>query len=369
MLELERNERYVIDNFKAKSLENNPLGSPVNRDLRIYLPPDYFNSGEKRYPVIYFLHGYGNNNKSWSITSANEPDRALPVDRIPKKLLTQVYLDRIPTYELLDELINKGELKPFILVQPDASLHIHNINGTKDLSGKVSTKGSFYINSPFTGNYMDYIVEDVIQFVDSKYRTIPDKEHRALTGASMGAAGTLRICIFHPEKFIAAVALSPGNIVRELLNWEVDIPLIRKYLGKRISKKRGKKVWNDILDTHDLIFSKDNRLLPSIKQDKNGGIIDVNEEALKRWMEHDIRKLIENNPNALKSMHLMLNVDRNDEMGSAIATRGIHETLEKLKIPHEYEMYDEPKAWLSPHILGIAYHGIPAFQFCVQYIN
>ena len=59
----QQNKRYIINNFRATSLEDNPLSSPVERDLRIYLPPNYFDSENKRYPVIYYLHGYGGNKK------------------------------------------------------------------------------------------------------------------------------------------------------------------------------------------------------------------------------------------------------------------------------------------------------------------
>jgi hypothetical protein len=136
---LRENDRYIIDNFFAKSLEKNPLDSPVNRDIRIYLPPDYYVSDDNRYPVVYFLHGYGGNNHNWSITANNDNERALPIQRIPKKLLDKIELDNLPTYEKLDELILKKELKSFILVQPDASLHVPNINGTKNLQGNIAT--------------------------------------------------------------------------------------------------------------------------------------------------------------------------------------------------------------------------------------
>ena len=143
-----KNERYIIDNFYAKSLENNPLNSPDNRDIRIYLPPNYFASGNNnRYPVVYFLHGYGGNNHNWSITANDENERALPINRVPKNLLEKIDLDRIPTYEKIDDLITSKELKPFILVQPDASLHIPNINGTKNLQGTIATKGTLPMRS------------------------------------------------------------------------------------------------------------------------------------------------------------------------------------------------------------------------------
>ena len=56
-------------------------------------------------------------------------------------------------------------------------------------------------------------------------------------------------------------------------------------------------------------------------------------------------------------------------MGSAISTEGIHKTLDELEIPHHFELFDDPKATLSPHVLGIAYHIIPAIRFCLQFVN
>ena len=216
---------------------------------------------------------------------------------------------------------------------------------------------------------MDYISQDILEYMDSNYRTIPDMQHRALMGGSMGGAGTLRVCLIHPEKFIVAAALSPGNIVRELLDWELITPLMKELFGEKISKKRGAKTWADVLDTCDLVFSNDNPLLPSIKRDENGEIISWNEEAYNNWMRYDINQLIKENPDSLKKIHLFLSCENRDEMGSAIAVKGIHETLNKFDIPHQYKLSDDPKAVLSPHVLGIAYNIIPAVQFCLQYIN
>jgi len=269
----------------------------------------------------------------------------------------------------LDELITNGESKPFILAQPDASLHIPNINRTNNLRGVPATKGSYYINSPFSGNYLDYIAKDVVEYMDSSFRTIPDRQHRVLVGGSMGGAGTLRICLTFPEKFIAAAALSPGNLVPELLDWKLVVPLMKELFGEIISKKRGAKTWADILDTCDLIFSKDNPLLPSIKRDENGKIISLNEDALKNWMKYNINNLIKDHPDALKQIKLLINCAQSDEMGSAISTKGIHETLNEFEIPHQFEFYGDPKISLSPHILGIAYHIFPAIRFCLQFIS
>ena len=97
--------------------------------------------------------------------------------------------------------------------------------------------------------------------------------------------------------------------------------------------------------------------------------ISLNQKALNSWLKHGINQLIKEHPNSLKKVHLMINVDIRDEMGSAIATKGIHRTLYELGIPHEFELYEAPKAYLSPHILGIAYHLIPAIKFSLDFLN
>jgi len=147
------------------------------------------------------------------------------------------------------------------------------------------------------------------------------------------------------------------------------VPLIKELFGEKLSKRKGAKTWADILDTCDLIFSKDNPLLPSIKRDENGKVISLNEDALKNWMKYNINNLIKENPDALKKINLLINCAHRDEMGSAISTKAIHEILNEIEITHQFELYNDPKATLSPHILGIAYHVIPAIRFCLQFIS
>ncbi|MHA1329056.1 MAG: alpha/beta hydrolase-fold protein, partial [Promethearchaeota archaeon] len=154
-----KDERYCINKFHAESLENNPLGSSAEREVFIYLPPSYHDDLEKKYPVIYYLHGYSGSNKAWTITSENLDNGSVDWKKLPKKILKQIDLNRLLTFEKLDYLINEGKLEPFILVQPDGSLQVPNIHNAVDLRGNVMLKGSFYVNSPYSGNYMDYIVE------------------------------------------------------------------------------------------------------------------------------------------------------------------------------------------------------------------
>lgn len=362
-------KRYRIDVFHGKSLEGNPINSPADRGMHVYLPPGYFESEEKKYPVIYFLHGYTGYDQKITVTSTEEDNKNLPVKLLPPYILEQIDLDRWPSYKKFDELIAKGELDPFIFVQPDASLRLPHKDGAKDFSGAVQNKGSLFVNSAFTGNYADYIAKDVIEYVDANYRTIPDKQHRGLAGGSMGGYGALSVPIYHPDKFIATASLSPGNLDLEVLDLKLVVPIHEKVLGREWAEQYGVSLWGDVIDTADLVFSRDNPLWPSIVRDDTGKTIDFNKEAAKNWEKYNINNMIRENPDALKEVFLLLNCEKNDEFGLAAITKRIHETLTELGIDHEFELYSDPRAALSPHILGIGYQIISAIKFCLQHFT
>ena len=70
--------------------------------------------------------------------------------------------------------------------------------------------GSFYVNSPVTGNWEDFVVQEVVGYVDNHYRTIARVESRGISGHSMGGFGSLNIAMLHPDVFGAVYSLSPG---------------------------------------------------------------------------------------------------------------------------------------------------------------
>ncbi|MDC6354794.1 MULTISPECIES: alpha/beta hydrolase [unclassified Robiginitalea] len=161
----------VVDSLYSTRLEN-PMGEATTRAVSVYLPPGYKTSG-KRYPVIYFLHGFMGDHT----------------------LYPQVV-------EVLDHAIARKKIRPFILVISDQ---------------KTSYDGSFYSNSRLFGNWEDFTAFDLVNYMDSNYRTLPDKDSRGITGHSMGGYGALKLAMHHPEIFSSVYALSPGAlaIVRE----------------------------------------------------------------------------------------------------------------------------------------------------------
>jgi hypothetical protein len=79
--------------------------------------------------------------------------------------------------------------------------------------------------------------------------------------------------------------------------------------------------------------------------------------------------MIRENPDALKTVHLLINCESTDEFGFSRETEKIHQTLIELGIRHQFEIYTDPRAALSPHMIGIAYHIVPAIRFCQQHFT
>jgi len=156
----------------GKLLEGNLEGDSPDRDVAVYLPPSYKTAPDRRYPVIYLLHGFTGSEKAWLVG----PD--------PRR-----HLDAV-----LDRAIASGTAREMIVVAPNA----HTRFG-----------GSFYSQSVTTGDWEGFIATDLVSFIDGQYRTLASANSRGLAGHSMGGYGTLRIGLKHPEVFSSIYAMSP----------------------------------------------------------------------------------------------------------------------------------------------------------------
>ena len=150
---------------------------PSFRRMIVYLPADYYRSDE-RYPVFYLLHGARGYETSW------------------------VRKGRV--YQTTDSLWREGKAKPCIVVMPN----MNQYNDDEDYDGgrfKFAFESIFEVD----GIVESAFVHDVVQLVDSLYRTIPDKEHRAIAGLSIGGYQTLYLGANHPDTFGYIGAMSP----------------------------------------------------------------------------------------------------------------------------------------------------------------
>ena len=162
-------KKGVVERIKVhgKALEGNLEGDSPDRDVFVYLPPGYERNRNQRYPVVYLLHGYGLTAERW-----------MPFGNLAAAA---------------DQDIAAGTMKEMILVNPDAF---------------TKYSGSMYSSSPTTGDWEAYLAEDLVAYVDSHYRTIPDRMSRGLGGHSMGGYGTIRIGMKRPDVFSSLYIMS-----------------------------------------------------------------------------------------------------------------------------------------------------------------
>lgn len=359
-----RQPRYLLNTIHCSSLEPNPLHSPIDRTVSIYLPPNYYKNSNERFPVVYLLHGYDGHAGNWIMMPDLDLISWQPVKLLMKSIGNGLNIEYIPTYSLLEQLIKSKHLPQMIIVQPDASLHLHVRGGLKGLDGSRATKGSFYINSPFTGKYADYITQDVIQYIDHNFRTIPNRENRAIVGGSMGGYGALYLGIQNSDLFSAIGALSPANVLLDHFKWKLVVPIIAKLLGNRLAQKFGDSMFHDILETQDLIYSGNRPLIPTLKFDKTNKLVDFDKEAFENWKHFDLNRIFRTYISSKKHQEIWMSCDSSDEYGLYPVVEQMRKTLEELSWTPRFEGGHDPRTELSPHIFGIAFQLMPALKFC-----
>jgi Putative esterase len=164
---------HVID---SQALTGNPLGDPYRRPVWVWTPPGYEDDPVRRYPVIYRIQGYTGQIDAW-------------VNRQPFK----------PNPVEAADAVFAGDVPPVILVYVDAW---------------TALGGSQFLDSPATGRYHSYLCEEVVPFVDESYRTLADREHRAIAGKSSGGYGAMVTPMLRPDLF-SALATHAGDTLFE----------------------------------------------------------------------------------------------------------------------------------------------------------
>ena len=142
----------------------------TERRMVVYLPPGYYQQPERRYPVLYLLHGARGNEVTW--------------------------IERGDAFLTLDSLRREGAAEDFILVLPN----VNNYFSDADYKGghAVNAVRAFWL---VDGETETYFMQDVVTTVDSLFRTIPEKSSRALAGMSTGALQSIYLSANNPDSF------------------------------------------------------------------------------------------------------------------------------------------------------------------------
>ncbi len=153
------------------ALEGNLEGDSPDRDVSIYLPPSYPIHPERRYPVLYILHGFTDSDDRWFG-------------------LVRHFVN-VPA--AMEAALANGTAREMILVMPNAYTRY---------------AGSFYGSSVTTGDWETFVTRELVAYIDGHYRTLSATASRGLAGHSMGGYGAIRLAMKHPEVYSSVYAMS-----------------------------------------------------------------------------------------------------------------------------------------------------------------
>jgi hypothetical protein len=161
--------QIVIRQLRSENIARNKVGTSPVRNMLVYLPAGYSESSPQRYPVIYFL--------------PNPFEESYRFD-----------FDHKDAKNLFDQAIAAGVVGKFILVAVDMATPL----GT-----------SWYVNSPTTGNWEDFMIQEVVPYIDANFKTLPNRNSRGIAGVFIGGYGAIRFGMRHPDVFGSVYAMHP----------------------------------------------------------------------------------------------------------------------------------------------------------------
>lgn len=297
-----------IDTIVSQALAKNVTNENVKRPFSIYLPPSY-SSSAKRYPVLYLLHGTGDDHMN--------------------------FIDDTTKYYTIQDLMDAGTAShrfgEMIIVMPNEN---------------TNWFGSYYVNSSATGNWEDFTVTELVNYVDANYRTIDKCNARAIAGHSMGGYGAVLLAMKHPDIFSVTYAMNGGflSFAGEL---NPDNPDVKKFIMA--------KTIEELLATQNKIsigmlavsqaFSP-NPSKPPFYADKpykiqNGKLV-PNIIAYNKWIDNDVVKMIEKyKENLMKLRAIKFDCGDNEDIKLIeINSHLLSKKLASLNIPHQFEQYN-----------------------------
>ena len=307
-----RLDRLEID---SRALRGNALGDPSTRPIWVYTPPGYDDEPERRYPSVYVIQGLTGQLDMWE---NREPfRRTFP--------------------EAADELFASGEAPPTIVVYVDCW---------------TSIGGSQFLNSPGTGRYQDFLCEEAVAFVDERYRTIADREHRAIQGKSSGGYGALVVPMMRPDVF-SALASHAGDALFEgcyLPEFPHTVRALRDEYGgsydafwedfrsrPAMSKKSDGYLLNDWCMA--ACYSADEDGTVRLPFDPVTGILI--DEVWQRWLAVDPVRMIPNHADEMRSMRaIWLDAGTRDEWFLDNGAVAVSKRLEEIGVEHTLELFD-----------------------------
>jgi enterochelin esterase family protein len=304
--------RVVYEEVSSRVLRKNPLGDPHVRTLPVYLPPGY-ESGTRRYPVIFMLAGFGGSGRT--MLNFNPFSESLD--------------------QRIDRLILGGHMKPCIIALPDCL---------------TAYGGSQYLNSRAMGRYADHLSQELVRHVDLRFRTLPSARHRAVMGKSSGGYGALVHAMLFPGVFGAAASHS-GDLCFEY-GYLPEFPKAVTEIGRvggldawwrkfRCAEKKTSAqmlVLNTLAMTAAYSSTRSGRL--DLPFDLETGAL--REKVWGKWLALDPLRMLPRYRGALRRMRLVfLDAGTRDEWNLHLGARMFARRARELGIKVTHEEFDD----------------------------
>jgi S-formylglutathione hydrolase FrmB len=320
----------VVEEVYSPGLKGNLLGDPSTQRVKVYLPPGYDDYPDNRYPVIYLLHGHAQNYNtfySYGILS------------------------------ILNEFISNKTIEPVIVVTPN---------------GNNKYTGCMYTNSFVSGNWEDYITQDVLQYMERNYRILSQKQSRGLGGFSSGGYGCIKLAMKHPSVYssICTIGISITSFKEKFLDSPGKETIIAATKVEKWDTGLPTKVKNRW--SNAVAFAPDSIALPVLGRfpfTENGSFVD---STWQLWLMHDPFTMLQTCRDSLSDLSaIQMYVGNNDFTLSQ--NEIFHQALMDHGINHGYQIYSgahDPKPVLdnllkffSEHLIGV----VPALHMSSDY--
>jgi Putative esterase len=307
----------------SEALRGNPLGDPHERPVWVYLPPAYQDDSQQSYPSIYLIQGLTGQIDMWR-------------NRWPLR----------PTVvELVDGLFTDRSVPPAIVVFVDAW---------------TSLGGSQFLDSAGTGNYHTYLCDEVVSWVDARYRTIADREHRAISGKSSGGYGAMVTPMLRPDLW-GGLATHAGDALFE----NVYLPEFRQ-VARTLREDYGgsyERFWEDFRSRPAFGKESDAYLLnvwcmaACYSADPDGTVQlpfelttgRIMPEIWERWLARDPVRMVPDNAEALRGLRaIYIDSGKRDEYYLDLGAEAFRAALERVGITDVlFELFDATHALIE----------------------
>jgi hypothetical protein len=317
----------LLDTLVVESevLGGNPLGDPVRRPLYVYRSPGVVAGTATGVPCVYILQGFTGQLDMWFGRSAFEPTTIERIDGL--------YAEPNPDSELAGVRCPEA-----VIVYVDAW---------------TSLGGAQFLNSAATGDYLDYICDEIVPFVDANYPTIASAQARGVAGKSSGGYGAMVLPMLRPEIF-GALASHAGDALFEVC-YLPDFPKAARALRtefegsyERFFEAFNKRVsfdyhrFGDPLNVYAMAacYSPDPArpgkvLLPF--DVRTGRLID---DVWQLWLAHDPVRMAPRHADALRGLRrVYLDAGRSDEYHLDLGAQAFSDELTALSVEHSLEFF------------------------------